>query len=103
MHIGNIKLGQIDLNHGKAEISYFIGNKSFWGNGLISEAIHLITEYATKKKKLQFIMAGVYETNIASRKVLKKNGYKLECILKKQLINTKGKREDHYLYRYKAS
>jgi hypothetical protein len=34
MHIGNIKIGPIDVNNKSAELSYLIGDKSFWGKDM---------------------------------------------------------------------
>ena len=38
-HVGNIKLGPINVRHGTAEVSYIIGNKSFWGRGVGQQAV----------------------------------------------------------------
>lgn len=76
-HIGNIKLGNIDYNNRNADIGYFIGNKDYWGYGIASEAVAIITEYAFNCLHLHSVYAGVIEGNDASRKVLKKNGFEL--------------------------
>ena len=52
---------------------------------------------AKKKFKLKKLQAGHWEKNIASRKVLLKNKFKLEGILKSQIQTKKG-RVDRYLY-----
>ena len=49
-HIGNIKLGPINTTHKTAEISYFIGEKKFWGKGLTTLAISEIIKIAKKKR-----------------------------------------------------
>ena len=54
-HIGNIKLGPINFYHRYAEISYFIGDKQFWGRGITAKAIREIVKIA-KKKKLKKLM-----------------------------------------------
>ncbi len=33
-HIGNIKLGSINFVHHRGDISYFIGNKDYWGEDI---------------------------------------------------------------------
>ena len=38
-HIGNIKLGPIRFEHMSAEVSYFIGEKKFWGKGIASKCV----------------------------------------------------------------
>jgi len=88
IHIGNIKLGPIKWFHKSAEISYFIGEKKFHCKGFASEAIKKILIFA-KKIKIKKINAGFYNINMASEKVLKKNGFKLEGILRSQIIYKK--------------
>ena len=39
IHIGNIKLGPIDFIHKNALISYFIGEKKYWGKNITTMAI----------------------------------------------------------------
>jgi RimJ/RimL family protein N-acetyltransferase len=88
-HVGNIKLGPIDFHHKHAEISYIIGNLEFQNQGIATQAIKKILLLAKKKYKLKKITAGVYSLNIASIRVLEKNNFKLEGILKKQFIFNK--------------
>jgi len=96
IHIGNIKLGPINFSHKNAEISYFIGEKFFWGKGYTTIAIKMIIDIA-KKKGLKKLKAGLYEMNNSSKKVLIKNGFKLEGKFKSELI-FRNKRVDHYFF-----
>lgn len=96
-HIGNIKIGPINFNHNYAYVSYFIGEKNYWGKGYASIAVNIVTSYAFNKLKLNKCLAGVYCSNKGSIKVLNKNGYKNEGILKKQLLSGK-KYEDEYIF-----
>jgi len=96
-HVGNIKLGPINFENKTADISYFIGEKNYWDRGITTKAIKEIINLAKKKFKLKKLQAGHWEKNIASRKVLLKNKFKLEGILKSQIQTKKG-RVDRYLY-----
>ena len=96
-HVGNIKLGPINFENKTADISYFIGEKNYWGQGITTKAIKMIINLAKKKFKLKKLQAGHWEKNIASKKVLLKNKFKLEGILKSQIQTKKG-RVDRYLY-----
>ena len=96
-HMGNIKLGPINFENKTADISYFIGEKNYWGQGITTKAIKMIINLAKKKFKLKKLQAGHWEKNIASKKVLLKNKFKLEGILKSQIQTKKG-RVDRYLY-----
>lgn len=86
-HIGNIKLGNINSQHQTANLSYLIGVKKCWGKGIASLAIGTITKIGFQQIGLVKICAGVYENNIASSKVLVKNGFSLE-----------GRRVGQYVY-----
>jgi len=76
--IGNIKLGPIKFEHMSAEVSYFIGDKRFWGKGITSKCIKKIVQFATRELGLKKINAGYYENNIGSAKVLQKCGFLVE-------------------------
>jgi|TARA_B110000093_G_C12837760_1_gene353932 ribosomal-protein-alanine N-acetyltransferase len=95
-HVGNIKLGPINSIHKYAVISYFIGIKNLHNKGLAASAIKKIIAIA-RKKGIKKLKAGVYEMNIASIKVLKKNGFHKEGLLKSEYIYKK-KRIDCYIF-----
>lgn len=81
-HIGNIKIGPVHPHYHYADISYFIGEKRLWGNGVASEAIGLVTKYAFENLGLHKIEAGTYEMAVGSQKALLNNGFKLEAVIK---------------------
>lgn len=86
VHIGNIKIGPIHPYYKYADISYFIGEKSYWGKGIASEAIKLICNFGFKELELHKIEAGTYETAISSWKALEHNGFKREGIIRDKVI-----------------
>ncbi len=92
---GGIELDHIEEKH-MAEIAYWLGKK-YWGSGTMTQVIKLVTKFGFEKLKLRRIYAYVHSFNKASMRVLQKNGYKLEGILKK---NTKkdNKFLDDYLF-----
>ncbi len=91
LHIGNIKLGPINWIHRRAEISLFIGDKNFWGQGIAQQAIELVTQFAFKQLNLNKLMAGAYENNIASIKAFQRCGFIIEGkIADYALVNNQG-------------
>jgi len=91
LHIGNIKLGPINWYHRRAEISLLIGNKEYWGKGIASQAIQLISQFAFQTLNLNKIMAGAYKNNIGSIKAFQKCGYKIEGEVEDYvLVNNQG-------------
>ncbi|HML04706.1 MAG TPA: GNAT family N-acetyltransferase [Methanobacterium sp.] len=95
-------IGSIGLNIGtdieriSAEVGYWLGEE-YWGNGIVSSALKGIVEYGFKELKLERIYAVPLEHNIASRRVLEKNGFILEGILRKSVIKS-GKIYNQALY-----
>lgn len=78
LHIGNIKLGFIDANHKKAQISFFIGDKTFWGRRCAIESIECVTKWGFETLRLTRIEAGCYEENFASIRAFLRVGYIVE-------------------------
>lgn len=97
-HIGNIKIGPVNQFHKFADISYFIGERDVWGYGYGTQAVKLLTEYSFNYLGLETILASVYQSNIASQRVLEKAGYSLQGRILNQLLNSNGDKEDHFYY-----
>lgn len=87
---------QKDVYRKSAEIGYWIG-EPFWGKGIVTKAIELICNYAFEELKLIRVYAGVFEYNIASMKVLEKNGFQKEGISKKAVFKN-GEFWDEHRY-----
>lgn len=94
-HIGNIKIGPIN-KHNTASIGLLIGDKSYWGKGIASEAIGLCARFAFTELNLDKVHAGCYENNMGSYKAFTKNGFVEEGRLRKQ-IDFNGERIDSYV------
>ena len=97
LHIGNIKLGPVSFFHQKGDISYIIGNKSFWGKGIATIVIKEVVFFAFHTLRLHKLYASVYENNTGSSKVLLKNGFVKEGHFMKDLLFD-GKRIDLLTY-----
>jgi len=94
-HIGNIKLGFVNKHHQRAQIALFIGDKTFWGKGLSTEAIKAITLWGFNELKLGKIEAGCYDNNKGSIRAFLKVGYQVEGHLRKNIL-FKGSRIDSF-------
>jgi len=75
---------QADVGRRSAEIGYWLG-EDYWGHGIASEALTVVTEYAFANFDLCRLYAHVFEWNAASMRVLEKAGYVLEGRLKKSV------------------
>ena len=90
-HVGNIKLGPVNIHHHFGDIGLLIGERSAWGHGFATEAISLVCEFAFQQLRLHKVTASMYEENIGSRRAFEKAGFTVEGIRTSQyLLN------DHY-------
>jgi len=85
-HIGNIQINGLLSIHRCAELTYVIGDKSYWGKGVASYAISETIKKCTNEYKLNKLIAGLAKDNVGSAKVLEKNGFKLEGVRKNHLF-----------------
>lgn len=83
---GSISLvRQSDVYSLTAEIGYWLG-EPYWGLGIMTNAVRLITEYGFSTLNLVRIYTGVFDFNKASQRVLAKAGYQLEGIFERSVI-----------------
>ena len=83
--IGSITVIRKDLNNRTCEIGYNIGSK-FWNNGYATEAIKAVIDYLFSLDLFDTITGQCFEYNIASSRVLEKNGFTKEGILRNRYI-----------------
>jgi RimJ/RimL family protein N-acetyltransferase len=72
--IGNAGFKHLNPEHGTAEIWLVLGEKSYWGQGLGSEAWWLLCRYGFEVLGLQNILGEHYGNNPASLALAKKVG-----------------------------
>lgn len=83
-YIGNIQLTNITSN--TAQLHIFIGNKSFWGMGVASQATNLLLEWAWQALPINSIYLSVDQRNLAAITAYTKNGF--ECLIQSKSINS---------------
>jgi [ribosomal protein S5]-alanine N-acetyltransferase len=71
--VGIISLKNIDSDNKKANLGYWVG-ELYWGNGIATESVALVINYAFSVLGLEEVYAYVYSENKASIRVLEKNG-----------------------------
>ncbi len=76
---------QEDVYRKSAELGYWVGEE-YWGKGIATEAVKLVLHYGFNNLNLIRIQAGVYEHNTSSMRVLIKNGFEKEGVLRKAVI-----------------
>ncbi|MBN1620035.1 GNAT family N-acetyltransferase [candidate division WOR-3 bacterium] len=80
-YIGDIGFFNFVEEHRRVELGYRL-KKEYWGKGIISNFIAQLVKYGFTKKNYNRIEATVDERNFGSKRVLLKNGFKLEGILR---------------------
>jgi len=90
-HIGNAKIGFVNAQYQRGQVSLFIGEKQFWGQGLSSELVRALTDFGFKTLRLNRLEAGCYEDNLASLRVFLKAGYAVEGFMRDQ-VTLNGRR-----------
>lgn len=85
--IGVIMLYDIDMKNGSAEIGYKImADKESRIKGDIDDAMQAILSYAFLELRLHCIMARTLTDNLPSEKLLKRNGFFEEGILRQRIF-----------------
>ena len=94
--IGSITVVNKDIKNRTCEIGYNIG-KDFWKKGYGSQAVSLVLDYLFETKLFDVITANCLKGNIASKRVLEKNGFVQEGLLRhRTVINDKF--HDKYMF-----
>lgn len=76
--IGNICFWQIEKENYRAEVGYMI-HAEYHGMGIMTEAIRAVVHHGFRKLGFHSVQANVNPANIASIKVLEKNGFVKEA------------------------
>lgn len=76
---------ETDIYRMNVELSYWIA-EPFWGKGIATEAVRLMTTYVFETFLVNRIVAEVFEHNKPSMRVLEKNGYFLETVSRKGIL-----------------
>ena len=83
-YVGEIgySVDSIDIsNNKKVNLGYFI-NDFFWNQGITTEAVNAIIDFAFTKNKVLKIESGCIPENVASEKIMIKCGFKKEAYKK---------------------
>ncbi len=102
IEVGGEAAGGIEVKPDKEEkkytgvLGYWLGEEH-WGKGMISEAVNLVTNYAFTELGLERVEASVFEYNPASMRVLEKNGFEKEGVLRKRIFKNNNL-VDEYMF-----
>ncbi len=90
--VGTCDYISLSVDHARAEIGYAI-SRTYWGRGLMTEAVRKIIAYGFDIKKFNRIQAVCEVPNVASARVLEKAGMTFEGVLRQYLIQRSSPRD----------
>lgn len=95
--IGSIGVFRKENIHSRtAEMGYYVA-EPYWGKGITSSAVSQTVAYVFENTDMMRIFAEPFSYNMASRRVLEKNGFVSEGILRENAVKN-GKTLDMVLY-----
>lgn len=71
--------------HGIADIGIMLGERDFWGKGMSTDILRVISTYAFDTLKARKLTAGAFSLNVAVVKAFLRIGYKVDGRLRQQL------------------
>lgn len=77
-------------------IGYWLG-EPYWGKGIITDAVKLVTAYGFASFDIICIQAAIFSKNKPSKRVLEKAGYQLQGIIKGSVFKN-GEILDEHIY-----
>ena len=83
-YLGNIGVVGISKRDNNAELAYFI-DPNHWGMGYATEAVKGILEFGFNELKLERIVGRCMACNLASKRVMEKNGLLLEGLARHEI------------------
>ena len=95
--IGGIGLElQPDIHRLSARVGYWLG-EPFWGRGIASDALGTLVRHAFSSTDLVRLYTIVFEWNPASCRVLEKNGFQREAVMRRSVLKD-GELIDCFFY-----
>ena len=95
--IGTIRYFPDDRHPYRVWLAYTVAEKDERKKGYATEAAKLMIDFLFKNKYIERIETGVDVANVASQKVLERNGFRREGTLRHSYF-VNGKFNDHYFY-----
>lgn len=86
---------------GCKSLGYVLG-RDYWGQGLMSEAVHAALDYAFREMKLRLLTVNHYTINDRSRRVIEKAGFFYEGTLRNATAIYNGEERDLCCYSMRA-
>lgn len=87
---------QQDIYRISGELGYWLG-ADYWNRGIMSRAVQAVMPHLFEVLKLHRMFATTFAQNTASARVLQRNGFRREAVLKESIIKN-GQIQDQWLF-----
>jgi RimJ/RimL family protein N-acetyltransferase len=94
--IGNVTLRGIDKENGAAEVSIVIIDKASQGQGLGTDALNCLIDFAFGELRLERVYLHVFDYNARARRSYEKAGFQTDAILRNARFH-RGRHHDVHL------
>ncbi len=84
--LGAIAINRIEWNYRTANLGYWV-KSSACGQGIATEAVRLMADYAFNALQLNRLELVIAERNFASRRVAEKAGAQFECLARARVLD----------------
>lgn len=82
LHIGNLKVGNIDPAHRVSDLVTVIGDRDYWGKGVATQAVRQGTALAFDTYDLRKVSGSIAEKNVGSLNAYTRGGWVVEGTLR---------------------
>lgn len=79
-----------------AELGYWLG-RAYWGRGIMTAAVGIFVPWAMQECRLSRVLARVTAGNLASMRLLERNGFQLEGVMRRA-VQKHGVLSDSHLF-----
>lgn len=97
LHIGFFT-AHCDAKNRSAQTTVVIGDREYWGKGVVLEARGAIFDFLFNRVGVVKIWGSPFERNFPSIFNYKAQGFTCEGVLRKHVVNVQGKRVDQYIF-----
>lgn len=91
-HVGNFSL-KVEENHRRATLGVMIGDRNYWGQGIVLEARARILDFIFAEMPVDKVTGGCYQTNVHAVFNYKRQGWELDGIRRADRLD-QGRRVD---------
>lgn len=83
--IGGCGIHRISWKNRHLDLSVFIGDKKFWGNGYGTDTMKVLVRFAFDQLNMNKVKLNVFSSNKGAIKCYEKSGFKVEGVLRDEI------------------